>query len=222
MGSVESWMQRTFGRDFLHDVVEVNFTWRWHQNTQDPNYAHMDDDVIPSVVGLSRLRKLSLFYGQATDESFKAIGQLTSLEELEVHEAASVTDSGIACIENLSHLRSLTVADAPLTDRSLTTVSRLPSLERLKLCNGSGVGGQARFTDDGLMALAKCKNLRELVVRETGVSEFGANALKAQLPGCSIDAAWNGPRKVQDGHDVPDVEMAEQLGPPRRSAEPED
>jgi len=171
----------------------------------------MDDDVVPSVIGLSGLRKLTLHYGQATDASFKLVGSLTSLEELDVGEAGSVTDAGIDCIKNLTHLRSLTVSNAPLTDKSLAAISRLSSLERLNLCNSAGIGGKARFTDEGLMALAKCKKLQKLVVRETGVSELGADALKARLPGCAIDAEWHGPWKLRNGRRVPDVEIAERL-----------
>lgn len=206
------WMLRTFGRDFLHDVVEVNFACRrTPKQYQDWNYAHMDDDVVSTVIGLSSLRKLTLHYGQATDASFKFVGRLTTLEELDVGPAGSLTDDGIASIKNLPHLRSLTVSNASLTDKSLAAISQLPSLERLNLCNSTAIGGKARFTDEGLMALAKCTKLQKLEVSETGVSELGADALKARLPGCSIDAKWNGPWKLRDGRRVPDVEMAERL-----------
>lgn len=209
--SIDAWMRKTFGRDFLHDVVEVNFACRTNDRHQDWNYAHMDDDVVPLVVGLSRLRKLTLHYGQATDESFKILATMTSLEEINVGPASLVTDKGLEFIKRLPNLKTLSVYEAPLTDKSLAAVSELPSLERLTLCNSAGIGGKARFTDEGIMALAKCANLRELVVRQTGVSEPGAAALKARLPNCSINAKWNGPWKLRDGRRVPDVNLADKL-----------
>lgn len=212
LGSVASWMQQIFGRDLLNDVVEVNFACRRTKDRyQDWNYAHMDDHVVPLVVGFSRLRKLTLHYGQATDESFKILATIASLEEINVGPANLLTDNGLEYIKRLPNLKTLSVYEAPLTDKSLSAVSELPSLERLTLCNSAGIGGKARFTDDGIMALAKCGNLRELVVRQTGVSELGAASLKERLPNCSINAKWDGPWKLRDGQRIPDVEMAEQL-----------
>jgi hypothetical protein len=198
--------EQILGRDFLHTVVEVNFAFslRPHEG-QIFNYAHMSDDVVPLLIGLPGIQKVVLHYKQATDDSLRMIGTLTSLEELNVISASTLTDRGIDHIKALPKLKSLILYNAALTDESLAAVSQLASLERLEMWNSAAEGGTTRFTDQGLMNLGRCQRLRKLNVRNTGVSDAGAAMLQEHLPGCSIDARWDGPRTRRDGKWVPDV-----------------
>jgi eukaryotic-like serine/threonine-protein kinase len=70
----------------------------------------------------------------------------------------------------LRQLRSLELSSGPLTNSGLAHLANLPNLETLLFFN-------QRLSDDGMRAVAKCKSVREMVVRYTGVTARGLEHL---------------------------------------------
>jgi len=117
------------------------------------------------VVALGPLKKLSRLtlrdLPEVGDPALAVLGELPALERLTLHELASVGDEGLA---HLAAARSLVVLD----------IWSLP-----------------KMTDRSLDAIASLPKLRELSIRETGVSEAAVDKILA-MPNLTTLTLKNG------------------------------
>jgi len=122
-----------------------------------------------------------------TEEEWKALGRLSSLQRLSLKAIRSeVTDACIEHMVGLQSLRNLSI-DAivirdrnamyslDITDEGLGYISKLKSLERLTLHG-------AKITDEGLQQLSKIPKLKWMDLQGCNVTEQGLQRLKKKLP----------------------------------------
>jgi hypothetical protein len=65
------------------------------------------------VAGLSNLMSYYAGLTQVTDESLRVLGRMSSLERIELHHCARVTDAGLPFLAGLPRLRELILAGCP-------------------------------------------------------------------------------------------------------------
>ena len=93
-----------------------------------------------------------------TDKGLALLGQLKSLEELELYGNPAMTDDGLKALASLPTLRHLRLGKEGLfTDRGMEYVAAMPSLKVLELDTHN-------VTDEGLRRLSKSRSLERLYV----------------------------------------------------------
>jgi Leucine-rich repeat (LRR) protein len=100
---------------------------------------------IAALGGLTRLKRLQISHGGATDAALRHLVGLKRLERLSIG-GDEVTDDGLACLAALSHLDSLTVS-GHFTDRGLEHLQKLPDLAVLDFSKPGAVFSQAAVAD---------------------------------------------------------------------------
>ena len=128
---------------------------------------------------LARITHLT-FYGtcKMTDANAEHVGRLTTLEELAINGTA-LSDDGFKHLGKLVNLRKLTFwhlgwQKVAITGKGFAELSNCPKLESFGFA-GSTVG------DEGLKALKRVKQLKQLVCYHTRVTDAGLAYLK-ELP----------------------------------------
>jgi hypothetical protein len=144
------WLHEQLGTDLLHPIVKVHFLDDIQKGRPDPRQV---DDFCRRLTAFPRLRSVCLEYG--TDERLRHIGQMRSLERVEIMMGGSVTDRGIEALSGLSQLRVLEARGVTPSKDSWSVLGRLRRLEIL------AVSGE-ELTDDALAELALLTQLREL------------------------------------------------------------
>ena len=150
------WLRGLLGDAFFQEVRQVSLVY---DNSSGKRFENANvsacDDVLARVSRLPGLKVLLLKETQATDEGLKHIGKMSSLEELFIWDARSVTDAGVSHLARLENLKNIHISQSNLTDDSLALLSRLPGIETLSL-------QQNHFSDKGLLRLAGEDRLKRL------------------------------------------------------------
>jgi hypothetical protein len=144
--------------DDQRNVDEVNLAFYDTLEGRLHNESCNSDEGLRLVSGFSRLRKLSLYRGQATDESLAAIANLKDLEIISCWNAQQVSDQGIQHLAALTNLREVYFDVGRLGDGALAVFGKLPKLEVLRMLIGNEV------TDSGLQSLSGATQLKELAI----------------------------------------------------------
>lgn len=122
-----------------------------------------------------------------TEEEWKALGRLSSLQRLSLKAIRSeVTDAYIEHLVGLQSMRNLSIDAIVIKDRNamysldisdegLGYLSKLKSLERLTLHG-------AKITDEGLQQLSEISTLKWMDLQGCNVTEQGLQRLKKKLP----------------------------------------
>ena len=82
--------------------------------------------------------KMPLDPCHAPAHTVQALGKLTGLTDLNLHELHLVTDEGVEALANLTALRCLDLGHVDVSDRGLAHLATLQHLECLSLCNRCG------------------------------------------------------------------------------------
>lgn len=161
---------------------------------------------------LPALRSLSLSGAQKrnsgtwmvslTDLDLDAVAGLRSLESLDL-AGVRITDAGLARLKPLTHLTALNVSRTDvsavgLEQLKLSGLRRL-SLHRAKRIDDAAAGilagagelalldvSETVITDAGLARLAGLKNLRQLFLRGSRVTNAGVAAFRSANPSCQV------------------------------------
>ncbi|MCS7306413.1 MAG: hypothetical protein NZ602_15055 [Thermoguttaceae bacterium] len=139
----------------------------------------LDDEALKHLAGLTKLIALSL---EKTGITGKGLAYLKNLKNLEVLNLADnpIDDKAIGHLEALSRLDTITLRNTRVTGNALI---HLKGLERLRVLN---LIGCKEVTDQSLQHLRGLKELRMLYVRDTQVTNEGAQKLKKQIPGLAV------------------------------------
>jgi hypothetical protein len=143
------------------------------------------DVELKNLGDLKTLEELDLAGANTvSDETLKEIGRLTNLRRLVLwHHSNTFTDAGLAHLRGLKNLQFLDLNASPVTDAGLAHLAGLPDLEVLNL-------SRTHITDTGLASLKALKNLRKLVIDDTPqVTAEAVKALAAAIPGLKIERA---------------------------------
>ncbi len=137
-----------------------------------------------------------------TDAGLAHISQMPSLESLCLHGTRGITDDGVAHIAKMRSLKKLNIGSSQVTDRGLAYLAQVKTLEQLDLpqdqkgITDAGLAHIAElpnlkalhisrihfndpkmnkeyYTDKGLEALVKRRDLEELSIGSPGVTDAG-------------------------------------------------
>lgn len=164
------------------------------------------DETLVIVKSFPHLKTLCIEDAQVTDRGMLHVGTLAGLEEL-VLSRTSVTEDGLKHFRELKHLRrfelpglkfsanglrtltinmalaetlhDLNLRSCTFEDPSLAVLTSFPALRRLWLSN-------TNVSDDAVDHLKQLKNLKELHVNSTHMSESGFAALRRALPNARV------------------------------------
>eukprot|EP01129_Flabellula_baltica_P016659 TRINITY_DN9002_c0_g1_i1.p1 TRINITY_DN9002_c0_g1~~TRINITY_DN9002_c0_g1_i1.p1 ORF type:complete len:352 (-),score=54.50 TRINITY_DN9002_c0_g1_i1:144-1199(-) len=92
---------------------------------------NVSDHGIRSLTALTNLKYLGVTC-DTTDESFKALLKMTTLEHI-YFECANITDAGIEHISRLTALTKFSVVSFDITDTGVSSIAKIPSLKKLDL-----------------------------------------------------------------------------------------
>ena len=157
------------------------------------------DEGIASIVQSPALDALLAQDFAITNAAGAHLAAATRLSSLEIFRCQGFGTEGVLALAPLKKLSRLTLRDLPeVGDASLAVLSDLPALERLSLHELASVGDAGlahlaaakglevldiwsvpKMTDATVAVIAGLPNLRELSIRETGVSERTLAALAA-------------------------------------------
>jgi hypothetical protein len=144
-------------------------------------YAELITDQGISVLKTwKHLKRLDIEGTKVTDSALQHLSTLSSLEELNIGYVL-VTDAGIEALTSLTNLKELTLGGNKLTDAGLQPLRELPGLTFLDLGGAQRTDSglwSVSFTQPGLEAIARLKDLRQLRLQGTLISARGLETLK--------------------------------------------
>jgi hypothetical protein len=156
------------------------------------------------VEQFSTLEELELPSVDLWDAQLEHIGKLTRLKSLTIKVSSGLTPAGLQSLAGLSQLERLSIRNLrPISDESLKKIAALSLLKFLSLNQSYGsaspaglsslatlsalewldLSGAEWIDDSSIGTLAGLKNLRLLSVRNTRITNAGAERLQAALPG---------------------------------------
>ena len=133
---------------------------------------------------LGKLRRLSLDPDWLTVEGFRHVGKLVHLEELALtqsvyHEGrARPTGDGLASLKSLSQLRKISLSPYWATDEVINEVGQLVQLEQLEITIPLPCEECSKPTTASLAPLKSLKNLRQLGIYGTGLTDDGLDDVR--------------------------------------------
>lgn len=138
------------------------------------NGSDVTDDALPQIANLSALAELHLVATGITDVGASHLRSLTDLEALYLSNTG-ICDEGVSKLKGLSKLTILHLFGTKITNQALETVGRLDRLEELVVGkNRFAKRGCAELIDDeGMAALTRLRNLREIQLSGTSVTDAG-------------------------------------------------
>jgi hypothetical protein len=116
-----TWIDKLFGLDFDHDIVEVDLT-----NT------NVTDETLQSMQRLWRLAFLDLSCSHITAQGFADLSNVKQLRELNLTQTQA-SDRDLQDIKSISSLILLHLSYNPITDKGLEGLEKLPHLRELDL-----------------------------------------------------------------------------------------
>ena len=153
--------------------------------------TRVSDEGLKLLSDLPKLRFLRVFGKQVTDEGMNYVAKMKRLEVLGLNDT-DVTDVGMVQLSGLRKLKELHLVRTRTGDKTLEVISSLPAISRLRLRD-------TQISDEGLAMLTSLNRLRVLDLSETnspGVTDQGAEAI-AQLKQLEDLNLWT--TKVSDG-----------------------
>ncbi|MDP7017249.1 MAG: hypothetical protein QGG36_15700 [Pirellulaceae bacterium] len=127
------------------------------------------EQAVAKLTSISNVREVILRDCDATDETLRAIGQVTELEVLDLF-GCDITDAGLMHLRDLASLRSLNLAGTQATDAGLDHLDST-SLQTLAL--------PPRCTDEGLRTVGSFDKLQSLYAVETAIRGPGLEHLSS-------------------------------------------
>ncbi len=194
------WLQQVVGDDdFFHHVAVVGL-----DVDKSGQRAHPTD---ADLVHLERLRHLKMLYlggGRVTDAGLEHLKSLTDLRVL-ILWGNPISGAGLKHLRGLGKLRHLDLNNTAVTDDRLTYLKDLTGLERVDLANNPQLTGSflqhvadlpnlkdlvlrgSGITDSALIHLKRAKNVQSLMLDRTNVTDAGLPSLRGLTSLRSLD-----------------------------------
>jgi hypothetical protein len=153
--------------DGLERLVELEFLAL--------NQCAIDDGVFPTLKKMTKLQSIVLANSSITGVGFQNLSTLESLREVDV-SFCRLSNEGMRELFSSSQIRDLWLVECNIRDGDLPFLCKnMQQLEKLHLtCT--------RITDRNLVHLSLLRNLKELSIYDTGVTEHGLRRLQMMLP----------------------------------------
>lgn len=184
------------GLAYLRDLPRLKYLCLYGSNFTDKGMVHVKQ--MPSLRILSFHESLC----RITDAGLAQISQMPNLESLCLHGMRGITDAGAAHLAKMRSLRKLNIGSSQVTDRGLAYLAQIKTLEQIELpqdqkgITDAGlvyIGelpnlkalhisrihfndpkmNKEYYTDKGIEALTKCRDLEELSIGSPGITDAG-------------------------------------------------
>ena len=136
------------------------------------------DDELRPLADLPRLRVVSIYGPQITDEGLKHLASAHELEDLDLIMTKE-TDATLRMAATFPSLRRAFFSSRSVTDEGVRSLGRLKKLKRLHLMG-------REITDRALAHIESIPALEMLTLQDTQVTDEGVAKLKAALPKCEV------------------------------------
>lgn len=133
------------------------------------------DSELEAVARLAHLRVLILTDSRISDEGFRRLGSLRTLETLHLSGPHTVTDEGLQALGKLDQLKQFTLHGQRHTWAGLKALTDLSQLEQVELRGGG-------LDDEGLEAFVPPASLTVLRLDYTSISEDGFDRFESRYP----------------------------------------
>jgi hypothetical protein len=163
----------------------------------------VSDEGLAALSRFANLQRLEIVHSKVTDAGLKHLGKLTNLRQLHVASHGTTrhglgfvdglaklyqldlyeelaSNEGLAHAGTLKQLKILNLYSGPVDDAGLASLRSLTNLEELTL------GGLSSITDASVDSVTGLKNLKQLKVNGTKISEAGMQRLRTALPATQI------------------------------------
>lgn len=130
-GSVETVaVEPSWARDLLVEQVGVDRARAFdHVTTVDLTLAHIDDDGLENLCGLSRLQRLDLCFTPISSDGLQHLSGLTSLNSLDLR-ITRVDDEALHHLSSLKDLKELWLCDTLVSDAAVDDLrNQLPDCQ---------------------------------------------------------------------------------------------
>lgn len=142
------------------------------------------DPLLISAGGSPQVQSLRLELTDISGAGLRAVGTFPNLQTLEIYGGRpGVDDAGLELLKD-NPIRRLGLINTHVSDSGLAQLAEFGKLESLLLYrDGSRM---APLTDDGVLNLAKCRQLKELRLGGRLISDAAIADLRNRLPRCSV------------------------------------
>jgi hypothetical protein len=153
----------------------------WVPN-QTKRILNLPDEQLKYLSHLTGLYQLNLSNTTITNEGLTHLQNLKSLRSLNLF-TTKISDDGLVYLKSFPGLRELYLGATDITDEGMKHIAGLISLKCLSLTTGRRTretGGcvnssavNERITDNALVYIKNIKSLKELILRNTNISDAG-------------------------------------------------
>lgn len=138
-----------------------------------------DEEALKFVVQYPDLKYLSLAETSVTGRTLAAITSLNNLEHIQIHQT-KIEDKDLEQLQTFPQLKQLLLGSPLISEKTLLeTVQNLNQLNELRIY-------EVVITDAGTTALANMKNLTQIQLIRTQITDANVNRLKQALPDAKI------------------------------------
>lgn len=187
--------------DRLHDIPNIPFD---HIKIERKD---LTDSILEQMLDkMNKITELDLSHcHNISNNSTKVISKLLNLRKLSLRDCENITDIGISELVStdlVERLSAIDLSECHITTVSVILLSKCPNLKGIGLSRCfdiSDVGLMeisrmcldmqivwidqcSKITDEGLLYLKYCKDLRELRMMGTNISDVGLAKLKSCCP----------------------------------------
>lgn len=164
----------------------------------------LTDAGLKQIQGMTKLRRFTVSCSDVTDAGLVHLKGLKSLTILRVMKSAKITDKGMVHLAELENLEELDLSSNALTGSGLVALRKLPRLKVLALrynrlrdaelrhlkdiksLEEVQLAGNFHLTDAAVPALKELKNIKQINLHFTKISDKGIADLKKALPRADI------------------------------------
>lgn len=174
-----------------------------------------------------RLRTAMLWGSDVRDEDLEHLGQIHSLEDVQLGRNASITGATLDQLAGWQKVHTLSLYGNPITDESLANLPELPSLRSIFLSSTKITGpGLSRLkdlpslefveldetvvNDTTILQLMDCKKLNRLSATGTGITRDGLAPLFERFPEFEADVTIADPGPVNDSQSTQEPDSVNQ------------
>jgi hypothetical protein len=142
------------------------------------------DRLLQSVSGSPLVRGLRLEMTDVSDDGMIFVKTFPNLQTLVIYGGRpGVGDAGLELLKDCP-IRQLSLVNTLVTDRGLGQLAAFGKLESLTVFQDSV--NRLQLTDEALVSLAQCRQLKELRLGGHWYSDQAIAELRRRLPKCSI------------------------------------
>lgn len=162
---------------FRHFALLEHVTLQACSKITDKGLLHFSTSVLTilNLEGCKLISNLSLKH---------VLGQLTTLQALNLNQCKLVTDEGVLALKNLQALRSLNLSECQVSDNGLKQLAIFSQLNTLTLSYCSLI------TSSGVIFLNALSRLERLYFSGTAIDDAGIALLSHVLPLKTLDISY--------------------------------